>query len=87
MSRSEFFTLLRQEGIDPNQVAFNDSISNGYNIRQNCKRWEAFYREKGREYHCVDFGSESDALQFMYRMLVFNDKQMQRANRNASRAV
>lgn len=83
MSRAEFFSMLRQEGIDPNMVAFNSSISAGYNIRKNSTRWEAFYREKGREYHCVDFGSESDALQFMYRMLVYNNRQLRKANINA----
>ncbi len=86
MSRSEFFNLLQQEGIDPNLVAFNDSISAGYNIRKSSEGWKAFYRDKGREYHSVDFDSESEALQFMYRMLVYNSRQLQRAGHSVKRA-
>jgi len=82
MSRREFFDLLKQEGIDPETVAFDSSISSGYNIRKNSSRWEAFYRMKGKEYDCVGFYRESDALQFMYRMLVANNKRMQGKNRS-----
>lgn len=77
MSRSEFFSLLRQEGIDPDTVAFDSNISTGYNIRKNSSRWEAFYRVRGKEYDRIGFRSESDALQFMYGMLVAYNKQMQ----------
>lgn len=86
MSRSEFFSLLREEGIDPNMVAFDSSISTGYNIRKNSSRWEAFYRIRGKEYDRIGFSSESDALQFMYQMLVSFNKKMQNPKLNLHRA-
>ena len=82
MSRSEFFSLLRQEGIDPNTVAFDSTISSGYNIRKNSSQWEAFYRVRGKEYDRVGFYCESDALQFMYLMLVENNTRTQHPRRS-----
>ncbi len=82
MSRSEFFNLLKKEGIDPDTVAFDSSISSGYNIRKSSSCWEAFYRVKGKEYDRVGFYCESDALQFMYLMLVENNKRMQHPRRS-----
>lgn len=77
MSRSEFISLLRKEGIDPDVVAFDSTISTGYNIRKSSSRWEAFYRIRGKEYDRIGFRTESDALQFMYQMLVAYNKKLQ----------
>jgi len=76
MSRSEFISLLRKEGIDPDVVAFDSTISTGYNIRKSSSHWEAFYRIRGKEYDRIGFRTESDALQFMYQMLVAYNKKL-----------
>ena len=76
MSRSELFSLLRKEGIAPDTVAFDSNISPGYNIRKISSCRDAFYRIHGREYDCIGFRSESDALQFMYGMLVAYNEQL-----------
>lgn len=62
MNRQDFIMLLKENGIDPGTVAFDSSTHEGYNIRKNYYRWEAFFRERGKEYNCIGFPSESDAL-------------------------
>lgn len=66
MTRIDFLELLKEYNIDSNQVAFDDPIKEGYCIRKNYFRWEVFYREKGKEYNCIGFPSESNALQYLF---------------------
>ena len=69
MNRQEFIMLLKENGIDSETVAFDSSMHEGYNIRKNHYRWEAFFRERGKEYNCIGFPSESDALKHILEKL------------------
>lgn len=70
MNRNEFNAQLKERGINPDIVSFNSSLNEGYNIRKNQLRWETFIRERGIEYNCIGFPSESDALQHVFDELV-----------------
>lgn len=70
MNKNDFCTSLKQKGIDPEIVSFDDSLSDGYNVRKNHFRFEVFVRERGTEYDCVGFSSESDALQYLFDELI-----------------
>ena len=70
MNRNEFIARLKENGIPPEIVSFDSSTNDGYNIRKNKLRWETFTRERGKEYNCIGFPSESDALQHVFNELV-----------------
>lgn len=70
MNREKFMSLLQENGIDPNIVSFDSSVNDGYNIRKNRIRWETFVRDRGKEYNCIGFPSESDALEYMLEKLI-----------------
>lgn len=70
MTRNEFITGLKENGIPLEIVSFDSSINDGYNIRKNKLRWETFTRERGKEYNCIGFPSESDALQHVFNELI-----------------
>ena len=69
MTRKEFIELLRTNSIDENLVVFDDALKEGYYVRKNYYRWEVFFREKGEEYDCVGFPSESNALEYLFDKL------------------
>ena len=70
MNREKFMSLLQENGIDTDIVAFDSSVDDGYNIRKNRIRWETFVRDRGKEYNCIGFPSESDALEYMLKRLI-----------------
>ena len=70
MNRNEFIARLKENGISPEIVSFDSSTNDGYNIRKNKLHWETLIRERGKEYACTGFPSESDALQHMFDELV-----------------
>lgn len=70
MNRNEFVSCLKKNGIEPKIVSFDSSVNEGYNIRKNKLGWETFVRERGKEYDCIGFPSESDAIQYMLNKLV-----------------
>ena len=70
MNREKFMSLLQENGIDPNIVSFDSSVNDGYNIRKNRIRWETFVRDRGKEYNCIGFPSESNALEYMLKRLI-----------------
>ena len=70
MDQNEFIARLKENGIPAGIVSFDSSTDDGYNIRKNKLRWETFTRERGKEYNCMGFPSESDALQHMFDELV-----------------
>lgn len=70
MNRNEFIARLMENGIPQGIVSFDSSTNDGYNIRKNKLRWETFTRERGKEYDCIGFPSESDALQHIFDELV-----------------
>ena len=69
MTKAEFLELLKQYNINENLVVFDDAIKEGYCVRKNYYRWEVFFRERGKEYDCVGFPSESNALQYLFDKL------------------
>ena len=69
MTKSEFLELLKKHNINASLVVFDDPISEGYCIRKNYLRWEVFFRERGKEYDCIGFPSESNALQYLFDKL------------------
>ena len=69
MTKIDFLKLLQQHGIDSRLVVF-DSLSEGYCVKKNHLRWEICFRERGKEYNCIGFPSESDALQYLFDKLL-----------------
>lgn len=67
MDRNEFMNLLKREGIDPELVAFDNYLFEGFNVRENRDCWDVFYRERGLEHSCVHFPTESDALKYLFK--------------------
>ena len=70
MTYVEFVDLLRENKIDTSIVHFENSVADGYYVLKNYHRWEVFYRERGKDYDCVGFPSESDALEYLTKKLV-----------------
>lgn len=69
MTKKNFLEQLAKYGIDSKLVVFDNSINDGYCVRKNHFRWEVFFRERGKEYNCVGFPSESNALKYLFDML------------------
>lgn len=69
MTRTDFMELLKKHNINTNIVVFDDSVKEGYCVRKRCFRWEVFFCERGKEYDCIGFPSESDALQYLFDKL------------------
>ena len=69
MTRVEFLELLKKYNINEKLVVFGDTTKEGYCVRKNYFRWEVFFRERGKEYDCVGFPSESNALQYLFDKL------------------
>ena len=65
MTHSEFVDLLKENDMDTNIAHFENSVADGYYVLKNYHRWEVFYRERGKDYDCVGFSSESDALEYL----------------------
>ena len=69
MTKAEFLELLKKYNINENLVVFDDTLKEGYCVRKKYFRWEVFSRERGKEYDCVGFPSESNALQYLFDKL------------------
>ena len=69
MTKVEFLELLKKYHINEKLVVFDDTMKEGYCIRKNHFRWEICFRERGKEYDCIGFPSESDALQYLFDKL------------------
>lgn len=65
MTRIEFMALLENSNISADDVHFENSVADGYYILKNYYRWEVFFRERGQDYDCMGFPSESDALKYV----------------------
>lgn len=65
MTYNEFVDLLEENNIDTNIIHFENSVADGYYVLKNYHRWEVFYRERGKDYDCMGFSSESDALEYL----------------------
>ena len=69
MTKTEFLDLLKKYNINEKLVVFDNDIKDGYCVRKNHYRWEVFFRERGKEYDCIGFPSESNALQYLFEKL------------------
>ena len=70
MTKEEFFEVIESKSVSSNLVHFENSVADGYYVLKNYYRWEVFYRERGKDYDCVGFPSESDALEYLLKKLV-----------------
>ena len=70
MTRIEFLELCKSKNISTNLIHFENSVADGYYVLKNYHRCEVFYRERGKDYDCVGFPSESDALEYLLKKLV-----------------
>ena len=69
MTYVEFVDLLKENKIDTSIVHFENSVADGCYVLKNYHRWEVFYRERGKDYDCVGFPSESNALEYLLKKL------------------
>ena len=69
MTKAEFLKHIKKYNINEKLVVFDDAIKEGYCVRKNYFRWEVFFRKRGKEYDCVCFPSESNALQYLFDKL------------------
>ena len=69
MTRTEFLALCESSNISTNLIHFENSVAEGYYVLKNYHRWEVIYRERGKDYDCVGFPSESDALEYILEKL------------------
>lgn len=69
MTKTEFLEHLKKHNIHVNLVVFDDPVRDGYCVRKNHSHWEVFFRERGKEYDCIGFPSESNALQYLFDKL------------------
>ena len=70
MTHVEFVDLLKENKIDTSIVHFENSVADGYYVLKNYHRWEVFYRERGKDYDCIGFPTESDALEYLLKKLL-----------------
>ena len=70
MTSAEFLELCKRNNIPTNIIHFENSVADGYYVLKNYHRWEVFYRERGKDYDCVGFPSESDALIYLVDKLM-----------------
>ena len=70
MTYVEFVDLLKENKIDTSIVHFENSVADGYYVLKNYHRWEVFYRERGKDYDCIGFPTESDALEYLLKKLL-----------------
>jgi hypothetical protein len=70
MTKEEFFKVIESKSISLNLVHFENSVADGYYVLKSYHRWEVFYRERGKDYDCIGFPSESDALEYLLKKLL-----------------
>ena len=69
MTKQQFIESLKSNNISTNNCYFENSVADGHYVLKNYHRWEVFYRERGTDYDCIGFPSESDALEYLLRKL------------------
>lgn len=70
MTKAEFIETLEGKGVSTTLVHFENSVADGYYILKSHHRWEVFYRERGKDYDCIGFSCESDALEYLLKKLI-----------------
>lgn len=69
MTRSEFLELCESKNISSKLIHYKNSVADGYYVIKNYHRWEVFFRERGKDYDCVGFPSEGNALEYLLEKL------------------
>ena len=69
MTKTKFLEQCKNSNAPTELIHFENSVADGYYVLKNCHRWEVFFRERGKDYDCVGFPSESDALEYLLRKL------------------
>lgn len=70
MTHPDFIKIIIENHISPNLIHFENSASDGFYVLKNHHRFEVFYREQGKDYNCVGFPSERDALEYLLNKLL-----------------
>lgn len=70
MTQAEFIKVITDNPISPNLVHFQNTAEDGYYVLKNYHRWEVFFRERGKDYDCMGFPSENDALEYLLNKLI-----------------
>ncbi|MBR6561621.1 MAG: hypothetical protein IKK78_01265 [Oscillospiraceae bacterium] len=70
MTRTEFFELCQHNNISTNLIHFESSVAEGYYVLKNSHCWEVFFRERGKDYACMGFPSESNDLEYLLEKLL-----------------
>lgn len=74
MTKEQFFRILKANNISLDLVCFDDNIKDDvFCINHNYTYWEAFYRERGKEYDVKKFATESEALEYLLERLHISD--------------
>ena len=68
MTKREFLEFLNGSRIT-SAVYFENAAADGYFVLKNQCRWEVFLRERGVDFDCMGFPSESDALAYLAQKL------------------
>ncbi len=69
-NKEDFIEFIKSNNISLDSVHFENSVLDGYYVLKNYYRWEVFYRERGKDYDCVGFPSECDALEYLAEKLI-----------------
>ena len=70
MTQTEFIKVITDNNISANLIHFQNTAEDGYYVLKNYHRWEVFFRERGKDYDCVGFPSESNALIYLSERLI-----------------
>lgn len=70
MTKKDFLAFLDENNIGKDTVLFDNNVNDGYCIRKVYFRWEVCFRERGKEFWCVGFPSEDDALEFLAKKIL-----------------
>jgi len=71
MTQVDFLELCRNKSISTTLIHFENTVADGYYVLKNHHHWEVFFRERGKDYDCVGFPSESDALIYLSEKLIY----------------
>ena len=76
MIREEFLQLLKTHGIDTDLVCFDNLAGKDdvIYVRKNHYWWEVSYIERGKEYDCIGFPNESEALKYVIHKVLDTGK-------------
>lgn len=76
MDRETLKKLVKENNLNLGcPIYFDNEFGDGYCVRKNYRLgWEVFCRERGNEYDFVDFRTESEALDYLYDVLLRTER-------------